>query len=91
MEIDVKNALQTIRPDKLVQAEAHIEHVRRLIQFSTNIEKTVQAIIRWLPMVYYLPVWSPLINQWSTLRIYCWSIEHSLVMIFFYEDVMFVT
>lgn len=39
MKIDSKNAIHTIRPDKLVQADGQIEHMRRLIQFSTNLDK----------------------------------------------------
>ena len=45
MEIDSKNAVRTIRPDKLVQADAHIPHVRRLVRFCTNPDKIIRAAL----------------------------------------------
>lgn len=42
MKTDSKNAL---RPDKLIQADARILHVRRLVQFCTNPDKITRAAL----------------------------------------------
>nr|CCA18925.1 AlNc14C59G4388 [Albugo laibachii Nc14] len=41
MEFDSKNALERLKPDKLVQADVHISSVCRLIQSSTNPDKII--------------------------------------------------
>ena len=45
MEMDSKNALHQLRPDKLVQADACIPHVRRLVQFCTNPDQIIRAAL----------------------------------------------
>ena len=45
MEIDSKNALHSLRPDKLVQADACIHYVRKLVQFCTNPDKIIRAAL----------------------------------------------
>ena len=45
MEIVSKNALHSLRPDKLVQADSCIPHVRKLIQFCTNPDKIIRAAL----------------------------------------------
>nr|CCA19884.1 AlNc14C81G5294 [Albugo laibachii Nc14] len=45
MEIDSTNALQRIKPDKLVQADAHIKLVRKLVRSCTSSDKIIQAAV----------------------------------------------
>ncbi|CCI11780.1 unnamed protein product [Albugo candida] len=45
MEIDSKNALHSLRPDKLVQADACIPHVWKIIQFCTNPDKLIRPAL----------------------------------------------
>ena len=47
MEIDSKHAVRTIRPDKLVQADAHIPHVRRVFQFCSKLDSIIRAALNY--------------------------------------------
>lgn len=41
--MDFKNSIHTIRTDKLVQTDPQIEHVRRMVQISTNPDEMIRA------------------------------------------------
>ena len=45
MKIDAKKSSQSLRPDKLAQADSHIAHMRRLVQFSANPDKIIRAAL----------------------------------------------
>ena len=45
MKIDIQNTIHTIRPDKLFQADRQIEHVRRILKFSTNPDKIIRTAL----------------------------------------------